>query len=822
MTRSIACPGCGLEISIPARASEGSRIRCPRCSTLLPEAEDPDETVIQEIPRELLAMIRPKAPRNDETIAEMRALPDPAERAAIQPPRSLGGYRVGRQVDLIRAGALFRARRKSTGRELALAVMKPAWAAEPTFVARFAREAFAAGLLDHPNLIAPGDVDIARGFVFAASDALSGTPLSDPRGREGFDRSARVAAILHAARALRLSHEQGIYHRDLSLSKIRGDATGLVRLAELGVGLTPETPEVPAPAAIPVPGVLAPGPPPESPSGRFVRDDIAGLGRALQSLVGGERGDRALPPGLAEVIRRMLGEGPEPSYPDLGAVVRALEAELGVGGPFLPRLEESTELEAAVRAFEGAPLAGLRPWLPAGALGVLGLFMALAILLGKPLTALGALAFGAIVGASMVATRGWFGRDPIFDRVRELLLGGTRGDLLTVAAGLGLVAVSLAATGLLGFWIFLGLLAVGLASAVYFAVDRPIEQARLEPIARGTALVRGFRRQGVSEESIRRFVCRQGGSRWEEYFEALFGYEALRTARDRWGLDAGGGRRARFARWRDPIVDALRARLDGRRKARDLALFAAIEEQNLEARGINLMTARRRSRRIAEAIVTYARQSRTTEHDAFGVPLMEALNRVALHPDQFLTTAEPEEAAGPPPWREAAAAIARAAFGPRARFLLGAVLLAGCLLWMHQNALISAREIREATLGATADREKAVADAREIGRKIAANVKGVADASTGTKSLEVDGLSPTVTRRLDGFGLGVAGLILIASSFFRGARMAAFAVPGAVVAAIGPQLIEPGARSLGPTSLLALAIAAGLFGLGVFFGRTRE
>jgi hypothetical protein len=43
-----------------------------------------------------------------------------------------------------------------------------------------------------------------------------------------------------------------------------------------------------------------------------------------------------------------------------------------------------------------------------------------------------------------------------------------------------------------------------------------------------------------------------------------------------------------------------------------------------------------------------------------------------------------------------------------------------------------------------------------------------------------------------------------------------------LIAAIGPHLIEPGARTLGPTSLIALAIAVGLFAAGVVFGRTLE
>ena len=839
MSTLIRCPHCRGEIALKDRKVGRFRINCPLCAspfalTIPDDAEappsvaslgsppvDPDETITQVVPRPLVtAMIPPKPVEDDGTIEELRPVPGSLD-APFQPPRTLGGYRVGPQVGAVRVGTAFRARRKATGRDVALSVMKPRWAALGPIVARFARGAYAAGLLEHPNLIVPVDVDVIKGFAFAAADSLAGTPLSDPRGREGLDRTGRTAAILHAARALQHAHEQGIPHLDVSLGKIRVDTSGLIRLADLGMGLTPETPEGPALAPIPTAG-SAPALPPTSTSAAFVREDIVGLGRAFQTLVGGSQGDRALTPGLATMIRRMIGEDPDQGFHDVGAVVRALEAELGVVGPFLPRDEEAAELEACARAFDETPLASLRPKLALGFAAVVGAFEALALLAGKPLTALGALGFAAIVATALVAVRGSCRRDPLYDRARELLLGGTRGDALTIGASVGLLVAVLFATGLLGPWIFLGLLAVGLATACHFALDRPIEQARAGPIDRATTLIRGLRRLGVSEESVRRFAARQAGARWEEFHEALFGYDALRAARGRWGLDAGGKRRPRFARWRDPIIDAIDARIEARRRARDLVLFQAIEERNLEARGINLLTARRKARRIAEAIVVYGRQFRRAGQDAAGMPLMDALDRVAARPDDFLTTAEVEDPSGPPAWREALDPIARTLFGPRARFLLGGVLLAGFFLWMHQNALIEAEAIRRAGLNATTDGERGLADARDLGRKVADKVQGVAEGATRTTSLEVRGLSPTLTRRLDGFGLGVAGLILVLSAGFRGIRFAAFAVPGALIAALGPQLIEAGARPLGPASLMAMAIGGGMFALGVAFGRGRE
>ena len=266
-------------------------------------------------------------------------------------------------------------------------------------------------------------------------------------------------------------------------------------------------------------------------------------------------------------------------------------------------------------------MAKLRGKVALGCWAILGLFIMLAILAGWPLMALGTLGFGAIVSTSLVAIRGIADGDPVADRTRELLLGGGRDDLLTLGAGLVVLGLALGFAGLLGTWVVLGLVAVALAMAYHIAVDRPIRQARVASVDRAHALLRELRKRGVDEDSIRRFVAQQSGTSWEEFYESLFGYGAMRSARTRWGLDAGGGKRPRFARWRDPIVDAVDARIVDRRRLRDRALFGAIEERNLEARGINLLTARRKARRIAEAIVLCAHQSRPGRRSPLRPPL---------------------------------------------------------------------------------------------------------------------------------------------------------------------------------------------------------
>jgi len=843
VTNPIRCPRCRDEIAIKDARPGRFRIKCPRCGSpfALTVPDEPGaaavvEALAAEAPAPSPTPAPPPPPPPPPTAGPTvpGARPDPAGAEPVaQPPRSLGGYRVGRLLGPIRSGAIYLARRRATGRELALAILRPRWAADAAFVARFAREAYASAQLEHPNLAPVVDFGVDKGLPFAASDTSGDFPLSDPaRGRAGLDRPARAAAILHAARGLRHAHEQQVFHRDLSLDKIRVDARGLVRLAEVGLGLTPETPVAPAVAPVVLAGGLAPGAPPppasatppapEPPSASAARDDVAALGRALLTLLGGAAGDRAIPPGLATVARRMAGDSPAGPFADLGAATRALEAELGVAGPFAPGDDEAAEFEAAARDFDEPPPVRVRPALALGAAGLLALLVALLLLAGKPLAALGAIGFGALAASALVGFRGFAGRDPIFDRARELLLGGDRGDRLTALAAALLVVGALAAAHLLWAWATLAALAVGLAAAYHYTLDRPIARARLGAVDRASALLRALRRRGVDEDDIRRFACRQPGRRWEEFFEALLGYEATRRARARWAVDAGGRRRPRHAPWRDPVVDAIDAILRGRRRDRDLALFAGIEERGMEARGINLLTARRKGARVAGATVALAAQFRRSADGSLGLPLMNALLRATERPEEFLAASEVVEAAGPPAWREALAAGVGLAFGPKVRFLAGGVLLAGFLIWMEQNELISAEEARRVVLSATTDREKGLSDAQDVGRKLTSGVRDIADAARETRSIEIGPLAPALARRVDGFGLGVGGLILVLSAAFRGTRMAAFALPGTLIAAVGPRLVDPAARPLGPTSLAVLAAGAGVFALGIAFGRDRD
>jgi serine/threonine protein kinase len=158
-------------------------------------------------------------------------------------------YRVDRQLGEGGMGAVYLATHLGTGRPVALKVISPRFMANEEFVSRFKREAKAAGLLRHPNVVNVTDfgfADLAGTRVaYLVMEYLDGCTLSDVLGEEKRLPLGWVADIVEqVCLAIDRAHKQGIIHRDLKPDNIwlepneRGGYTvkvldfGLARVAD--------------------------------------------------------------------------------------------------------------------------------------------------------------------------------------------------------------------------------------------------------------------------------------------------------------------------------------------------------------------------------------------------------------------------------------------------------------------------------------------------------------------------------------------------------------------------------------------------------------
>jgi hypothetical protein len=816
----------------------------------------------------------PSAPKSAEETDVLGLAPTEQAGETIAPPTrpapsadvpaSLGGYQILRELGRGGMGSVYLARQASLGRNVALKTMKPQWAKDPAFVARFTREAFAAAQLVHHNVIQIYDFGEDRGTAYFSMEFVDGQSLADLlRDRRKIDVEAAVGYVLQAARGLKYAHDQSMIHRDIKPDNLMLNQHGIVKVADLGLVKTPALAEelerreagsatraedaaelsanlTRADIAMGTPAFMAPEQGRDA-AGVDARADIYSLGCTLYDLVTGRppfegktamevitkhQSEPVVPPdalvkrvpkALSDIILKMVAKRPEDRYQDLGAAIRDLEGFLGISsaGPFTPREEHVETVERAVVQFQNAPMARLRPKVILGFLAGSTLLVLICALLRRPLFAGAFLGLGLLTVMACFVTHGLRTGSPLFERARAFLLGSSLVDWLTWVAALVLIVTVLVVFKLIWVWVAVCVVAVGLAVAFDRAIDRRVDIERDGPLDEVEGMLKSLRLHGLDEEALRQFVARHAGDHWEAFYEALFGYDAKLTARALWGQGRQGTVRPRHAAWRDPLVAWLDAKQAARKAAREKRTLQKIEEKGLVAKGENLVTARRKAERAAEAMVTMAAEVRATAATAPGsaplsAPLARALRDAARKPEAALVNRERGLIGR-------RTSLLDVVLGPRIRFLAGAALLAGCLLWMHQNGLLTREHLEAARQ--TVQNVEGLQDVQKAAREAVQKVART-EIPKQTEPLRVPLLPSAITARFNGFAPGVAGLVLLVSALFRGGRMGLFVVPGALMALLGKDF---GLPSLGPldASVAGMAVGVGLLVLGILFGRER-
>jgi len=814
----VACPHCGHRISLRDPKPGRFRPKCPGCAQafLLTVPEHPGDGCVvvpirgnrtaaedagRTMPNRPAPPVQTPAPKS-QLAPVVAATPPPAEpegKDFAPPPASVPGYRIEKELGRGGMGAVYLARQLSLDRPVALKVMAKRYAADPQFVARFTREAFAAAQLSHPNIVGIHDIGEADGARFFSMEFVPGRSLSDLLAERGkLDPETAVGYVLQAARGLRHAHDRGMVHRDVKPDNLLLDAHGLVKVADLGLV---KVPGADAPAsknaapsrpdltgfhmALGTPAYMSPEQCRDATTVDH-RADIYSLGCTLYVLVTGRapfEGTTAVevmskhayepivppeqivarvPAELSSVILRMMAKEPGERFADMGEVVRTLEDWLGVrtaAGGFVPREEQIGKLEGYAHAFAAAPAAVRRGRVVAS--GVVGTVALAALLLffGKAVWASALVLMLVQFGFVSFALTGRTARGPVYLRVRQFAAGLGWADRGIVAAGAGLFVLLVAMSG--AFWhaVAAGVAGVALALAAQRWLDRRAEAERAEPVRGCERLVRQLRAQGLDEDDVRLFVARFAGRYWEEFFEALFGYEAKLATRAVLLRGGSAGRREKYAAWREPLLALIDRVERARKEARDRRLLEAVERERLQADGVARADAERQAATAAAAALLQAEQFRRTEASRAASDFLFESTR----PDPF-------------------ARLVGWFVGPPVRAVAAAVLLAGCGLWAHQNGLLP---------GTEAGRRAVVA----VESQDLASLHEVAALGAAAAPLTVDGVAPRLTAWADSWNVGLAGLLLFGSLCFRGNLMGLLVLTGAglVVAGhhLGIQTVEP-------------------------------
>ena len=132
--------------------------------------------------------------------------------------RTLNGkWHVDRLLEVGGMGAVYTATHRN-GRQAAIKVLLPKYAADPEVRRRFLREGYVANQVEHPGAVAVMDDDVAEdNSAFLVMELLEGATVDALWERHG--RKLPLPAILGIAHQLLdvlvAAHARGIVHRDL-------------------------------------------------------------------------------------------------------------------------------------------------------------------------------------------------------------------------------------------------------------------------------------------------------------------------------------------------------------------------------------------------------------------------------------------------------------------------------------------------------------------------------------------------------------------------------------------------------------------------------
>jgi serine/threonine-protein kinase len=287
-----------------------------------------------------------------------------------------GRYKIMRSIADGGMGTVFLAEHWLIRRKVAIKILHADLAKDAVMLKRFMNEALAAGTLGHPHIVESTDMGFTANDVpFIVFEYLEGTSLAEEITRiKRLDTPRALSIAMQIASALEAAHGANIVHRDLKSDNIflatRGNERDHVKVLDFGIsrflaasdrtavgGNLLGTPEFMAPEQVTAPdqvdhrvdiyalGVLLH----EMLTGHvpFIlekQDDIDAAHRLLHRVVTEPPpplGIADAPPGLEELVAKLLAKDPADRYQRMADVEHASGSLAGAPSP--PRLARRSD-----------------------------------------------------------------------------------------------------------------------------------------------------------------------------------------------------------------------------------------------------------------------------------------------------------------------------------------------------------------------------------------------------------------------------------------------------------------------------------------------
>src|SRR5437764_7056029 len=149
-----------------------------------------------------------------------------------------GRYRIERRLGVGGMSTVHLAFDQRLERYVAINLLAEHLADDPTFVARFRREALSAARLVHPNIVQVFDFGFDEGQHqhFIVMEHVPGRSCAELlRDRGHLDVEEGVEVVTQACRGLDYAHRNGVVHRDVKPGNLLVSDAEVVKLADFGI-----------------------------------------------------------------------------------------------------------------------------------------------------------------------------------------------------------------------------------------------------------------------------------------------------------------------------------------------------------------------------------------------------------------------------------------------------------------------------------------------------------------------------------------------------------------------------------------------------------
>jgi eukaryotic-like serine/threonine-protein kinase len=289
----------------------------------------------------------------------------------LTPGSRLGQYEIVSSLGAGGMGEVYRARDHALGRDVAVKVLRMAFAEDPERRARLEREARVLASLNHPHIATIHGLAESTSGPALVLELVDGPTLQDRLVSGPLPLADALGFARQIADALEAAHHQGIVHRDLKPGNVKIRSDGTIKVLDFGIAkiLNPSdsarAPDMPTLTET-GPGVLigtAAYMSPEQARGLEVtrQSDVWAFGAMLFEMLTGKRAfagtttsdvlaeilrgtldlkalPAGTPPAIVRLVRRCLEREPKARLHDIGDArleiedaERALDAEPSVG-----------------------------------------------------------------------------------------------------------------------------------------------------------------------------------------------------------------------------------------------------------------------------------------------------------------------------------------------------------------------------------------------------------------------------------------------------------------------------------------------------------